>query len=120
MGFWQERLPAIYEALSCCGLQGSNLEETAPGPTLECFAAHVCSELGLDSYKVLLEKLQIAEKKIADMRNAGFRHHAEGLKAGLVRSTSGLIRSMSQTRSTSGLVRTTRSSKHRHVSGNDE
>merc|ERR1712217_870232 len=119
MGFWQERLPAIYEALSCCGLQGSNLEETAPGPTLECFEAHGCSELGLDSYKALLsetqllrKKLQIAEKKIVDMRNAGFRHPGnsaldsiiqsttEGLKAGLVRSTSGLIRSLSQSTTT--------------------
>merc|ERR1712217_295020 len=111
MGFWQERLPAIYEALSCCGLQGSNLEETAPGPTLECFEAHVCSELGLDSYKALLsetqllrEQLQIAEKKIVDMRNAGFRQPGnwdsiiqtttEGFKAGLVKSVSGLTRSL--------------------------
>jgi len=64
--FWRDRLPPMYEALSVCGLEGSQLasvEEPAP----LCFESHVWSEVSLEDYRRLLDELSDVKRHLSSI-----------------------------------------------------
>eukprot|EP00929_Paragymnodinium_shiwhaense_P047341 TRINITY_DN24014_c0_g1_i1.p1 TRINITY_DN24014_c0_g1~~TRINITY_DN24014_c0_g1_i1.p1 ORF type:complete len:1058 (-),score=256.80 TRINITY_DN24014_c0_g1_i1:379-3552(-) len=59
--FWTDRLPALYEALSMSGLDGSMMSGLEDDTAWE---NHAWAEVGLESYRRLLQKVHMLERKL--------------------------------------------------------
>eukprot|EP00930_Biecheleria_cincta_P071248 TRINITY_DN58761_c0_g1_i1.p1 TRINITY_DN58761_c0_g1~~TRINITY_DN58761_c0_g1_i1.p1 ORF type:complete len:787 (-),score=152.03 TRINITY_DN58761_c0_g1_i1:288-2561(-) len=86
--FWNERLPAIYEALDITGLEMEGTAATED--TLGLWETHVWSEVSLETCRMLIHENRLLQKQLHEAQGAsGSRLDFAGWGASLQRGISG-------------------------------